>query len=109
MVMDSPDEFAWLRRLATAVAAALVEAYPRTGSPGRRMCSEPRCWLLELCLLGSASRCWCRKRFGDLRGGPAVAVGELLAERVGADDADVDGAEVDGLHSMWSKLLTARG
>jgi len=30
MVMDSPDELAWLRRLATAVAAALVEAYPRT-------------------------------------------------------------------------------
>ena len=45
-----------------------------------------------------------QERFGDLRGGLAVAVGELLAERVGVDD-DVDGAEVDGLHSMWSKFV----
>jgi hypothetical protein len=30
MVMDSPDELAWLRRLATAVAVALVDGYART-------------------------------------------------------------------------------
>ena len=70
------------------------------------MCSEPLCWLFgtvpagvcfEMLVQGSDSAT-CVADF-------AVAVGELLAERVGVEDADVDGDGVDGLAPMWSKLV----